>query len=265
MKTASSAPYLALSGLIALLAALFLLEWRTARADLKELSSQVASGMRQMDRRLELESGRSAAAFRSLEMTLERLRDKLRESRSVEVSRAAVAEPDPANPEPAQYLEEEARPLPSLPAGTDPLAAVKLTPEEILKDPRFNPSGRELTGTEVFRIAAALTRGRATGEILESEVRAKMKEALDELRPEGDYVEYAPGEAYEKVEGAITVAEPAAGGRIRMYYLLPEAFQEIHDLRLQKAMEAERALQEVLSIVDGGGLATDNGSPEGGG
>jgi hypothetical protein len=45
-----------------------------------------------------------------------------------------------------------------------------------------------------------------------------------------------------------------------MYYLLPESFREIHDLRLQRSLEAERAIQEVLSIVDGSDVAANDTS-----
>jgi hypothetical protein len=122
---------------------------------------------------------------------------------------------------------------------------------DVEKDQRLNPTGRRLSPVERLWVDALLTRGRAMMEILESERRARQREAMDWMREAGDYREYLEREPYEVREGALTAAEnlPPPQKGIRMYYFTPDQFPEIHELTRRKGEEAEKALQDVLGVI----------------
>jgi hypothetical protein len=123
--------------------------------------------------------------------------------------------------------------------------------DKIVGDPRLNPSGRKLSRLEATKAHAELTRGKAMTDILESEAKVKIVEAMDTLRESGDYVEYSSGERYEVIEGAISSAEEVGPGQIRMFYFLPQDFPEMHAKKREKEEVAGVALRKISAIVRG--------------
>lgn len=250
---------LALVAMVAGLSAMFFLEWRSARGDLKWLSGEFQQALRQLEQKIESGNDRTATQL----LGLRKSQDDLRQLVGQRNGEAMNAQPAPALLDSQPQIAPDAPAsevvdLPPLPEEIQPEGIVKqLKPDDIVGDPRFNPTGRTVTPTEMSKISAAVTRGHAMIEAIDSEVRAHMMEAMDTLRAEGNFIEYADSEEYQKVDGVLTAAEAAGPHRLRMYYLYPERFPQIYELKKTRTKEAALALRKAILVID-------NQDPQGG-
>lgn len=48
----------------------------------------------------------------------------------------------------------------------------------------------------------------------------------------------------------LTFGEKTERGDMRIYYVYPEEFPEVYEVRAERELVAERALQEVIAIIE---------------
>ncbi len=141
--------------------------------------------------------------------------------------------------------------LPEIPGGLNPELVLGRDIADLVSDHALNPSGDRFDRIGAARVSLALARARERVNVLDAEVRLAIAEAIERMRAEGRYVEYRSDERYQQVHGALTVGEETEWGGVRMFYLFPEEFPEIHEKRSEKAAIAERAVRELLSALSG--------------
>jgi hypothetical protein len=164
-----------------------------------------------------------------------------------------AADPDEAETTPASSPAPslDIASLPELPEGLNPEVLLRRDLSSLLEDARLEVSSRELDQVSLTRAHLELLRARERVNVLEGEILLELTEAREPLRSEGRFVEYAAGEPYETLEGALTAGEETSSGGVRMFYLDPEEFAGIHQKRAEKAAIAERAMRELLARFQG--------------
>jgi hypothetical protein len=145
--------------------------------------------------------------------------------------------------------------LPELPEGLNPEVLLHMDLSSLVADEKLELFSRELDQVSLTRAHLDLLRARERVNVLEGEILLELTEARERLRSEGRFVEYAVGEPYETLEGALTAGEETSSGGVRMFYLAPEEFAGIHQKRAEKAAIAERAMRELLARFKGSGEA----------
>jgi hypothetical protein len=138
----------------------------------------------------------------------------------------------------------------SCPSGIDPVSIMAGELDEILKDERINPGAKELNRIQRAQAAVEATKAQAIIKVNDSKVLLEAAKAIEELKPTGEFIEYRQGEAYQTVSGVMTAAELVAGGITRMFYLFPEKFGKLYDLRQEKAEVCKSCLSNIIKIID---------------
>jgi hypothetical protein len=146
--------------------------------------------------------------------------------------------------------EMDQRILPPLAQGTNPLDFITGPLDEILKDPVLNPKRKRLSALETALAGAELTRAQGELNTLDSEIRLEVVQGMEKLRPQGAFIEYAPGDNYLKEEGVLTAGEKTPEGGLRMFYLRPIDFPDIYEKKMKKEQIAEAALRRLLGILE---------------
>ncbi len=131
----------------------------------------------------------------------------------------------------------------------------------LLKDPKWNPEGRQLTAEELSKLKEAVEDYRffaRTARQLRFEELVRPE--LERLRSEGAYVEYPRDKPPPAVPGVtITVAEPSEdAGSFRIYYFYPEDYPELYRLAEAEKERAEEAAIRAFLIINGEGERKNN-------
>lgn len=229
--------------------------WGVERNAMEAAFGRFAGNLRALERQsalADLETGRVRAAVEALRRDLVAWRTAAEQSPSAEAAvlpndgpefREALAEGGQDAPSP------EVPPLPEIPAGLNPQVLLRRDLPALLADRALNSSARQLDRVAAARASLALARARERVNVLDAEVRLRIAEASERLRAEGRYIEYGSGERYQEDRDALTVGEETDWGGVRMFYLYPEEFPEIHGMRAEKAAVADRAVRELLAAL----------------
>jgi hypothetical protein len=236
---------------------LFLYHWRAGNATWTATGENLCRALSSLERRLELGSGRQAAALRALEETQGMLRAGVEsmlsllqghESPGESVPGLLTASAEQVSP---RENEEALDVLPALPEGlaaSDLLRKIDL--KQFFADPAFNPRGKILSRVERARALSEVDCARARIEILHAEARVAVTEAIEKLRERGEYIDYASGERYETEQGVITAGEEIEGAGTRLFYLRREEFPAIYERREEAKQVAQTALRRLLSLTE---------------
>ncbi len=138
--------------------------------------------------------------------------------------------------------------LPPIPEGISPESTVSRELSEILANEKLNPTKRKkLSSIDGAEALLELARVQSALRVLDSEILFETARGMEVLRQKGAYIEYAPGERYEVLEGVKTAAE-VEEEITRMFYFYPEQFPGIYERIGLKANTAETSLRKLLSI-----------------
>jgi len=81
-----------------------------------------------------------------------------------------------------------------------------------------------------------------------------LADSVEKLRTRGEFLEYRETEAPPPAEpGIVTVGEQTEEGRIRLYRLAPEEFQEVYAKRGERRAAAEEGLRRFREILSADG------------
>ena len=237
------------------LSLLFCFEWRSSRNHEEEVSWRVARRLRDFETESQVQSQELEALLRSLHKSLGTVSEAIRSGHGSDKDSRSGGDAVEKEPTPIEDSDElaagEEEDLPPLPEGVQPERMVEnLDLEEFFQNPAYNSSGEVPTREEMQWALSELTIARARREILESQMRVDITQAMGEMREQGDYVAYAADERPQSVRGVLTAGEPAVNGGTRIYYLHPEQFPSIYEKKTEKKEIAKLAIRRLLSLVN---------------
>jgi len=230
-----------------------LLQWKSLKEREHGVAAALTRGLRELDQRLDVSNSRWQSLFESTRRE-ERSRAEAVQPTVAQGTKDDILEKDAESPvadEPVadQGNSEDLSALPPIPAGVSARNVVSRDLMEILSDPVLNPKGKKLTMVEASRAQAELVRAQSLTSILEAEIRVEYNVGMEELKAQGEFIEYAPGEKRQTFEGVVTTGEIIPGGGVRMFYLYPERFPEIYEKKRTKAEVAEAATRKILALL----------------
>lgn len=115
----------------------------------------------------------------------------------------------------------------------------------------INPRGTTPDHLQKMRILRELVQANAEIEFVTSDLHVEVAEARTKLAEAREFFDYVPGEKYLVEEGVVTFAEKTETGDTRMYYLYPEEFPEVYELKKRRKEIAGESLQRVMVILRG--------------
>jgi hypothetical protein len=117
-------------------------------------------------------------------------------------------------------------------------------------DPDFNPESVDLSPSEKVRAMTDVDIAKLQLKLLEKEILRICAENVDQMRQEGDFVEYPRGQAPDPIErGVVTYGETTPSGGMRVFYFFPEAFESIYEKRRLQRMIGESTVRRLLAYV----------------
>jgi hypothetical protein len=120
---------------------------------------------------------------------------------------------------------------------------------EILENPAINPEQKQPDYLQTVRIIRELTQANAQIDIVSSDYRLKMAEARTKLAGVQQFIDYARGEKYLIEKGVLTFGEKTETGQTRIYYLYPEEFPEVYELRERRRAIPNESLRKVRDLL----------------
>jgi hypothetical protein len=241
-------PALMLAGL----SVVYLVEWRAARESSASLLTGIVSAMEGFKKGMEVQATRLTSHLDALRKAQGSLHTQAKPPAEAPAEPVSGKRPESEGAPPG--LKEEApngEDLPTLPDGIRPVEFLKEWDlNTFLQDQRWNPGGRKLSRAEKKRALAEVTFANSMAEILESQLRAEIAEAMEKLGEAGNYVDYASGERPMPVPGVLTAGEDTAEKGMRIYYFYPEDFPGIYEKRKEKQKIAERTVRRLLLLVN---------------
>ena len=165
-----------------------------------------------------------------------------------------------ANEEPLSLAEEDSdqyedtETLPPLPKEVAPRFLLSRFRDKgdlggIILNPQLNPEGKKPDPIEEVMILREVMRANARIDMLHADLQLGVAEARAVLAAAGEYTDYAPGEEYMRQRDAVSLGERTEDGSTRMYYMYPEEFPEIHEMRAEQTEVADRAIRRIMSIL----------------
>jgi hypothetical protein len=247
---------LVLSFLTVTLASLFLVEWRRSRGELNSLMQAFDGRESSWIAWAESQVQQIRIVGRDLSKKVDRIEqghrcvthDSALPADSATVGDVVLgkqsAEATDTNFDPAEPpLPEKVR---------DPRYFVEhLNVPEFFADPDFNPNSVELSPSEKVRAMTDVDIAKLQIKVLEKEILRVCAENVDRMREEGDFVQYARGQAPDPVEpGMVTYGETIPGGGMRVYYFFPEEYESIYERRERQREICVSTVRRLLSYTD---------------
>jgi hypothetical protein len=121
--------------------------------------------------------------------------------------------------------------------------------DEVLINEYINPQRKKLDRLENAQAQLELARAQEKLKVLDCEILLEAAKGIESLRNDGSYIEYAPGENYQTIEGIMTGAEIIPSGT-RMFYFYPERFSELYVKKETKEQAAQDALRNIYRIIN---------------
>ena len=254
-----------LAGMTAVASLLYIDATRSARIE-RKASAKTLSAMLHHTRKLELGTSKTRSIlealrddqqeFRSL---LARLLGQLQSAISTDASPSEIRDAAPedelvemaSSEDVAEVVPDAPEALPPVPAGVDPMTLLRRTKDAkaLAQDKAFNPTQRELTRAERFRLTAAFVRAKSEIEALDAELRSAIADAVEALRQEGEYIDYAAGERYATDADALTAGEPIEGGGVRISYLYRDRFPKVFERKTRLKTVSEESVRRIAAVL----------------
>ncbi len=115
----------------------------------------------------------------------------------------------------------------------------------------INPTGKSISQEDRAYLDIELDKARSIISLIESEKRQNAVNAIKDLRSKGEYVEYEAGVAPEIVPGVLTGEEhDEESGKSRVFYFYPEKFPEMYDSEKLKLKVAQVALGSLVNQLN---------------
>jgi len=144
--------------------------------------------------------------------------------------------------------------LPPLPKGVRPSSLLhdfrkSTNLSAILANPAINPLGKTPDYVQKVELVRELTRANAQLDILNGDLQLDLAHAREILKADEAYVDYAPGEEHLMEKGVVTFGQMTERGLMRVYYMYPEEFPRIYELRQSRGKVAEEAIRRVIAVL----------------
>jgi len=245
-------PTLMLTGL----SVAFILEWRSARQVNLRVESDLRGTIDALRKSLEVQGTRWSSILERVRKGHEMLQavaERIDQMNLGPSSAPVVVEAEPADESISSIAENanvDEAPL-TLPEGLSVERFIEdWNLDDFLKNPRWNPNGKELTRVQKSKAVEAATFARCILEILNSRIRAEVAEGMEKMFQVGNFVEYGPNERPIAIPGVFTAGEEVEGQGMRLYYFHPEEFPGIYEKRKEKRKIAETAARRLLSMFE---------------
>jgi hypothetical protein len=237
------------------LSVIYLLEWRTSRAEERQAASLFSGTVKNMNNKLVFESTQTRALLKSIDERIEAL--------SARIGNLSSRAPDPEPGEPAAIavapaaVSQDGEPeepfvteeLPALPDGVLPVDLIgSLNVSEFFADQAFNPGGATLDRVDLQRAVNMVERAKARIMTLRSDIHLLVIEGIEKMREEGLYVDYEKGQKRLSEKGLYTSGEVLPGGAMRIYSFPEERYPHLYEMRREIENVSEQAIRRLMAL-----------------
>jgi hypothetical protein len=235
------------------LSVIYLLEWRTTRAEQREAASLFSGTVKNLNNKLGFESTQTRSHLKSIDERIEAL--------SAEIGKLSLRDPAAAEPAatiavvPAAVPVESEEPcvpeeLPALPDGVLPVDLMRsLNLSEFFADPAFNPGGAKPGQVDWQKAVNMVDRARARITTLRSDILLLAVEGMEKMREEGLYVDYEKGQKRHSEKGLYTSGEPLPGGGMRIYSFPGERYPQLYEMQQEIESVSDQTIRRLMALA----------------